>query len=167
MRWVLIGRRLTRTRNSFLWSSAIITASPPVPTHRCSSVPIIGSLLSSWWWGAERDCMCGSVGALDCTKLLGHSTSKTGKMVKTFQAYLPNCHRRYSCIHCRAHLANHDDLISKVNYQLSWEYLFVLLIIVDFLHPLYAMFSLTHYTVFILSYFISLQLRWSARVISW
>ncbi|KAH1170886.1 hypothetical protein KIL84_006504 [Mauremys mutica] len=33
---------------------------------------------------------------------------------KTFQAYLDNCHRRYSCVHCRAHLANHDDLISKV-----------------------------------------------------
>ncbi|KAL1266431.1 hypothetical protein QQF64_002106 [Cirrhinus molitorella] len=28
-------------------------------------------------------------------------------------AYLPNCHRTYSCIHCRAHLANHDELISK------------------------------------------------------
>ncbi|KAJ9586570.1 hypothetical protein L9F63_028387, partial [Diploptera punctata] len=37
-----------------------------------------------------------------------------GNMVKTFQAYLPNCHRTYSCIHCRAHLANHDELISKV-----------------------------------------------------
>jgi len=35
-------------------------------------------------------------------------------MVKTFQAYLPNkCHRLYSCVHCRAHLANHDELISK------------------------------------------------------
>uniref|UniRef100_A0A673NN34 Yippee domain-containing protein n=1 Tax=Sinocyclocheilus rhinocerous TaxID=307959 RepID=A0A673NN34_9TELE len=33
----------------------------------------------------------------------------------TFQAYLPNCHRTYSCIHCRAHLANHDELISKVS----------------------------------------------------
>uniref|UniRef100_A0A6I8NFG0 Yippee like 3 n=1 Tax=Ornithorhynchus anatinus TaxID=9258 RepID=A0A6I8NFG0_ORNAN len=33
---------------------------------------------------------------------------------KTFQAYLDDCHRRYSCAHCRAHLANHDDLISKV-----------------------------------------------------
>ena len=42
------------------------------------------------------------------------STSKTtDKMVKTFQAYLENCHRTYSCIHCRAHLANHDELISK------------------------------------------------------
>ncbi|XP_069983975.1 protein yippee-like 2 [Penaeus vannamei] len=37
----------------------------------------------------------------------------TTTMVKTFQAYLPSCHRTYSCIHCRAHLANHDELISK------------------------------------------------------
>lgn len=34
-------------------------------------------------------------------------------MVKTFQAYLPNYQRTYSCIHCRAHLAKHDELISK------------------------------------------------------
>jgi hypothetical protein len=35
-------------------------------------------------------------------------------MVKTFQAYLPKDNNRtYSCVHCRAHLANHDDLISK------------------------------------------------------
>ncbi|NXJ67432.1 YPEL1 protein, partial [Rostratula benghalensis] len=34
---------------------------------------------------------------------------------KTFQAYLPSCHRTYSCIHCRAHLANHDELISKAS----------------------------------------------------
>ncbi|XP_059056608.1 protein yippee-like isoform X2 [Achroia grisella] len=33
--------------------------------------------------------------------------------VKTFQAYLPPAHRTYSCIHCRAHLASHDELISK------------------------------------------------------
>ncbi|XP_045154464.1 protein yippee-like 1 [Echinops telfairi] len=32
---------------------------------------------------------------------------------QTFQAYLPNCHRTYSCLHCRAHLAKHDELISK------------------------------------------------------
>ncbi|CAG06218.1 unnamed protein product, partial [Tetraodon nigroviridis] len=36
---------------------------------------------------------------------------------KTFQAYLPSCHRTYSCIHCRAHLANHDELISKCQWQ--------------------------------------------------
>uniref|UniRef100_A0A8C5RP92 Yippee domain-containing protein n=1 Tax=Laticauda laticaudata TaxID=8630 RepID=A0A8C5RP92_LATLA len=35
---------------------------------------------------------------------------------QTFQAYLPSCHRTYSCIHCRAHLANHDELISKVGH---------------------------------------------------
>lgn len=39
-------------------------------------------------------------------------------MMKTFQAYLPDkCHRTYSCVHCRAHLADHDDLISKVSYE--------------------------------------------------
>lgn len=30
------------------------------------------------------------------------------------QNYFQNCHRTYSCIHCRAHLANHDELISKL-----------------------------------------------------
>lgn len=50
----------------------------------------------------------------------GHLTSPSSsncskKMVKTFQAYLPNCHRTYSCVHCRAHLANHDELISKAS----------------------------------------------------
>lgn len=34
-------------------------------------------------------------------------------MVKTFQQYLPETNRTYSCIHCRAHLASHDELISK------------------------------------------------------
>lgn len=35
------------------------------------------------------------------------------KMVKTFQSYLPSTNRTYSCVHCRAHLASHDELISK------------------------------------------------------
>jgi len=35
------------------------------------------------------------------------------RVMKTFRAYLPDCHRTYSCVHCRAHLANHDELISK------------------------------------------------------
>ena len=35
------------------------------------------------------------------------------RAAKTFRAYLPSCHRTYSCVHCRAHLANHDELISK------------------------------------------------------
>lgn len=29
------------------------------------------------------------------------------------QSYLTNCRSFYSCIHCRAHLANHDDLVSR------------------------------------------------------
>ncbi|CAF0893238.1 unnamed protein product [Adineta ricciae] len=33
---------------------------------------------------------------------------------KLFQLYLPaKTHRTYSCLHCRAQLANHDELISK------------------------------------------------------
>ncbi|NWZ43757.1 YPEL1 protein, partial [Brachypodius atriceps] len=43
---------------------------------------------------------------------------------KTFQAYLPNCHRTYSCIHCRAHLANHDELISKAKTPSSVNVIF-------------------------------------------
>lgn len=47
-------------------------------------------------------------------RVLVSSDSMKHKMVKTFQAYLPEkCHRLYSCVHCRAHLANHDELISK------------------------------------------------------
>lgn len=42
---------------------------------------------------------------------------------KTFQAYLPSCHRTYSCIHCRAHLANHDELISKVGFSNSTSFI--------------------------------------------
>ncbi|CAF0871244.1 unnamed protein product [Brachionus calyciflorus] len=34
-------------------------------------------------------------------------------MVKTFQVYLSRNKCTYSCVHCRAHLADHDDLISK------------------------------------------------------
>ncbi|XP_006012990.3 protein yippee-like 2 [Latimeria chalumnae] len=37
----------------------------------------------------------------------------TRNEAKTFRSYLTACHRTYSCIHCRAHLANHDELISK------------------------------------------------------
>jgi hypothetical protein len=35
------------------------------------------------------------------------------KPKKAFQAYLPKGIRTYSCAHCRANLANHNDLISK------------------------------------------------------
>ncbi|XP_058662832.1 protein yippee-like 4 [Ammospiza nelsoni] len=32
---------------------------------------------------------------------------------RTFRSYLPRSHRTYSCVHCRAHLARHEELISK------------------------------------------------------
>ncbi|KAL3090313.1 hypothetical protein niasHS_006765 [Heterodera schachtii] len=35
------------------------------------------------------------------------------KKLKTFQAYLPPGARTYSCAHCRANLAHHNELISK------------------------------------------------------
>lgn len=42
-----------------------------------------------------------------------HGGTKT--LGKLFQLYLPDkTHRTYSCLHCRAQLANHDELISKV-----------------------------------------------------
>ncbi|XP_050351046.1 protein yippee-like isoform X1 [Nymphalis io] len=47
-----------------------------------------------------------------CSRQAGEG-SATRTPVKTFQAYLPPAHRTYSCIHCRAHLASHDELISK------------------------------------------------------
>jgi len=57
------------------------------------------------WWHHLVSCF--TVGCLFVTVTIS--------MVKTFQAYLPSkCHRTYSCVHCRAHLANHDELISKV-----------------------------------------------------
>ena len=34
-------------------------------------------------------------------------------MTKTFQVYLPKNKCTYLCVHCRAHLADHEDLISK------------------------------------------------------
>ncbi|XP_057348455.1 protein yippee-like 1 isoform X1 [Manis pentadactyla] len=58
-----------------------------------------------------QSCRSSSAGA----ELSEEGPADTVKMTKpkTFQAYLPNCHRTYSCVHCRTHLANHDELISK------------------------------------------------------
>ena len=33
---------------------------------------------------------------------------------KFYRDYLPDLNKRYSCVHCQAHLAFHDDIISKV-----------------------------------------------------
>ncbi|CAD5221811.1 unnamed protein product [Bursaphelenchus xylophilus] len=35
------------------------------------------------------------------------------ELKKTFQAYLPEGARTYNCAHCRANLADHNELISK------------------------------------------------------
>lgn len=42
----------------------------------------------------------------------GARTDQIGAIKQDF--FSQNCHRIYSCIHCRAHLANHDELISKL-----------------------------------------------------
>lgn len=34
---------------------------------------------------------------------------------KFFQDYLPPQNKTYSCVHCQAHLAYHNDIISKVS----------------------------------------------------
>ncbi|TRY93583.1 hypothetical protein DNTS_005182 [Danionella cerebrum] len=61
----------------------------------------------------QQSCNSSSASPEEATE--EHRDCEMVKMTKskTFQAYLPNCHRTYSCIHCRAHLANHDELISK------------------------------------------------------
>ena len=64
----------------------------------------------------------GSTGA--STAVSGYPEAGAGehkRVSKTFRQYLPSCHRTYSCVHCRAHLANHDELISK-SFQVSWRH---------------------------------------------
>lgn len=46
-----------------------------------------------------------------------NSKTNSKSLGKLFQFYLPaKTHRIYSCLHCRAQLASHDELISKVNF---------------------------------------------------
>ncbi|KAG2464269.1 YPEL1 protein, partial [Polypterus senegalus] len=40
-------------------------------------------------------------------------TAQAEQHARTFRSYLPMGVRTYSCIHCRAHLADHHQLISK------------------------------------------------------
>ncbi|XP_010834067.1 PREDICTED: protein yippee-like 1 [Bison bison bison] len=63
-------------------------------------------------WRAQQSCSSSRASpelSQECPAMVKMTKSKT------FQAYLPNCHRTYSCVHCRAHLANHDELISKAS----------------------------------------------------
>lgn len=103
-------------RGCWLWGEETVakcdTESPRGPGRACWCVPgvltgrslpppqALGSLCSPW--AAPR------VGPLPLAPAMVRISKP-----KTFQAYLDDCHRRYSCAHCRAHLANHDDLISK------------------------------------------------------
>lgn len=64
-------------------------------------------------WGAQSQ-LTGLVGEQPLPDPTGpQEVGEQSRRMKTFRAYLPNCHRTYSCVHCRAHLANHDELISK------------------------------------------------------
>ncbi|EPY86672.1 hypothetical protein CB1_000302019 [Camelus ferus] len=77
----------------------------------------------------EKPCFLCQRGRQSCRcpcaspELSEESPAEMVKMTKskTFQAYLPNCHRTYSCVHCRAHLANHDELISKASGRVGAE----------------------------------------------
>ncbi|KAK4025210.1 protein yippee-like 1 [Daphnia magna] len=67
---------------------------------------------ATWFQGIHS--MGHSLGSSSSDGPSSSSIKDSCRMVKTFQAYLPECcHRTYSCVHCRAHLANHDELISK------------------------------------------------------
>lgn len=61
--------------------------------------------------------MSPSVGSSNATFALFTSNNPDGTLSPepptTIQKYLNSCKSFYSCIHCRAHLANHDDLISR------------------------------------------------------
>lgn len=60
---------------------------------------------------------------------------------RKFQDYISDeCHRRYSCVHCRAHLANHDELISKVSKHINLT-VFFSVIHLDFLSAVHSHFK--------------------------
>ncbi|KAJ6656565.1 hypothetical protein lerEdw1_003691 [Lerista edwardsae] len=85
-----------------------------MPDHK-TKCPV-GARLSQWLaqLTSQVQQSCNSSASPDPSEVPATEMVKMTKS-KTFQAYLPNCHRTYSCIHCRAHLANHDELISKAS----------------------------------------------------
>lgn len=63
---------------------------------------------------SDQPATMGSTGASTDSPPGYSDHTETKRVSKTFRQYLPSqCHRTYSCVHCRAHLANHDELISK------------------------------------------------------
>lgn len=95
--------------NLFLWSITSVWSLPHTP------VPCQTTAFTCVFRCFPCDPSCGSA-SWATPEFSQRSVAPMVKMTrsKTFQAYLPSCHRTYSCIHCRAHLANHDELISKV-----------------------------------------------------
>ena len=68
---------------------------------------------------SDQQPAMGSTGQAASTEAPYSDHTETKRVSKTFRQYLPSqCHRTYSCVHCRAHLANHDELISK-SFQVS------------------------------------------------
>ncbi|XP_032327888.1 protein yippee-like 1 isoform X1 [Camelus ferus] len=82
-----------------------------VPHALCTTTALACVLQCFLCQRGRQSCRCPCASP----ELSEESPAEMVKMTKskTFQAYLPNCHRTYSCVHCRAHLANHDELISK------------------------------------------------------
>ncbi|XP_060124559.1 protein yippee-like 2 [Zootoca vivipara] len=91
---------------------------PPKPSPACGArptpAPCQATAFTCVFQCFPCDPSCGSA-SWATPEFTQRSVAPMVKMTrsKTFQAYLPSCHRTYSCIHCRAHLANHDELISK------------------------------------------------------
>ncbi|XP_053851810.1 protein yippee-like 2 isoform X1 [Vidua macroura] len=94
--------------NPFLWSITSVWSLPHTP------IPCQTTAFTCVFRCFPCDPSCGSA-SWATPEFSQRSVAPMVKMTrsKTFQAYLPSCHRTYSCIHCRAHLANHDELISK------------------------------------------------------
>lgn len=100
--------------NLFLWSITSVWSLPHTP------LPCQTTAFTCVFRCFPCDPSCGSA-SWATPDFSQRSVAPMVKMTrsKTFQAYLPSCHRTYSCIHCRAHLANHDELISKVGVPLE------------------------------------------------
>lgn len=88
-----------------LISSCFFLESPWFREQDCS-----GQASSEW---GPQSHLTGLVGEQPQGRVERQVSGEHTRTMKTFRAYLPNCHRTYSCVHCRAHLANHDELISK------------------------------------------------------
>uniref|UniRef100_A0A803W960 Yippee like 2 n=1 Tax=Ficedula albicollis TaxID=59894 RepID=A0A803W960_FICAL len=108
MHWYFCEIPFLLCPNLFLWSITSVWSLPHTP------IPCQTTAFTCVFRCFPCDPSCGSA-SWATPDFSQRSVAPMVKMTrsKTFQAYLPSCHRTYSCIHCRAHLANHDELISK------------------------------------------------------